>query len=173
VIRRQKMDREKVIVTKSKRLLFRSLKKKDINFLMTVWGDQETMKYAGGKGDLNKEQASLDYYIALEQKKGYAPYLLLEKSTMQPIGVCGFQPSKLEVDADLFYHLHKDAWGKGYASEAGHACLEYGTKSLGLTKIGASVEQENQASIRVLEKLGFVYLKRDKTILYYVYEYRN
>ena len=164
------MDKKTNIGLKSKRLLFRTLNTDDINFLMTVWGDEETMKYAGGEGDLQKEQASLDYYIALEKQRGYSPYLLIEKSTMQPIGVCGFQPSSLEVDADLFYHLHKDSWGKGYASEASSTCLEYGINSLGFTKLGASVEEGNHASIRVLEKLGFAYHKTDKDILYYIYE---
>jgi RimJ/RimL family protein N-acetyltransferase len=53
------------------------------------------------------------------------------------------------------YWLAYDAWGKGFATEAGHAVLAYGFGTLGLTLIRSGVLRGNAASLRVQAKLGF------------------
>lgn len=58
--------------------------------------------------------------------------------------------------ASLGYCLHKAAWGNGYATEAAHALLQWGFDTLDLNRVQAETDTRNQASARVLEKLGFV-----------------
>lgn len=58
-------------------------------------------------------------------------------------------------DAELMYHFAKPYWEKGYATEAAKACIQYAENHLGLVRIGASIDPENQASRHVLEKVGF------------------
>lgn len=57
-------------------------------------------------------------------------------------------------EADIAYFLNSNYWGRGYATEAAHALLQYGFKELGLERIIALCEPENIASRRVMEKLG-------------------
>lgn len=52
------------------------------------------------------------------------------------------------------YVLARDAWGSGYATEAGTALMAYGFGELGLRRIEATCDPENAGSARVLEKLG-------------------
>jgi RimJ/RimL family protein N-acetyltransferase len=52
------------------------------------------------------------------------------------------------------YVLHRDWWGKGYASEAATALLRFGIDALGLHKISATCDPDNAASARVLTKIG-------------------
>ncbi|MGV2481076.1 UNVERIFIED_CONTAM: GNAT family N-acetyltransferase, partial [Salmonella enterica subsp. enterica serovar Weltevreden] len=51
--------------------------------------------------------------------------------------------------------------GKGYATEAGKACLDYGFGPLGLKRIIGRADVANLASIRVLKKLGMTFYKED------------
>ncbi|CAI8996575.1 (ribosomal protein S5)-alanine N-acetyltransferase [Bacillus sp. IT-79MI2] len=81
---------------------------------------------------------------------------IIEKSSQKLIGYCGLGPSDFEpTSTELYYALSRDIWGKGYATEATSALLQYGFSVIGLEMIIASVFPENQKSIHVLEKLGF------------------
>ena len=78
------------------------------------------------------------------------------------IGRCGLYPRRNEEgyvvpgEAMLAYYLARPYWGRGLATEAGHAFVKYGFETLGLTCIVAGMNAQNLASIRVAEKLGFI-----------------
>ena len=56
---------------------------------------------------------------------------------------------------ELGYWLAYEAWGKGFATEAGKAILAYGFNALGLRLVRSGVLAGNDASLRVQIKLGF------------------
>ncbi len=58
-------------------------------------------------------------------------------------------------NGEIGYTLHPWARGNGYATEASLAVLEYGFKVWGLHRFEASLDPRNEASQRVLERLGF------------------
>lgn len=58
--------------------------------------------------------------------------------------------------AELSYYLAREAWGRGYATEAVRRVVAFGLDTLGLRRIQAAVLPENPASLRVLEKAGFI-----------------
>ena len=58
--------------------------------------------------------------------------------------------------AELGYWLAADAWGRGYATEAAAAAIDFGFRQLALARIHAQVIVGNEASMRVLAKLGMV-----------------
>jgi len=60
---------------------------------------------------------------------------------------------------ELGYRLCLKFWGDGYAKEAATAILSYGLGDLRLARIMAFALPQNRASLRVLEKLGFQYLR--------------
>ncbi|PYI67832.1 GNAT family N-acetyltransferase [Arthrobacter livingstonensis] len=71
------------------------------------------------------------------------------------------------AEAELGYTLHSDAWGRGYATEASRAIVEYGFSQLRLARITATCRPENVASAGVLRKLGMDqvgHLKNDRLI---------
>jgi [ribosomal protein S5]-alanine N-acetyltransferase len=78
------------------------------------------------------------------------------------IGRCGLYPRRDDDDqavpgeAVLAYYLARPYWGRGLATEAGHAFVRYGFEVLGLSSITLGMNVQNLASIRVAEKLGFV-----------------
>ena len=58
--------------------------------------------------------------------------------------------------ASLGYCLAEAAWGRGYATEAARALLQWAFDTLDLNRVQAETDTRNAASARVLEKLGFV-----------------
>ena len=74
------------------------------------------------------------------------------------IGTCGFGEIDLARGvADINYTVSKPYWGRGYATEAASAIMQFGFVRLGLRAIEANAFPENRASIRVLAKLGLRY----------------
>ena len=66
---------------------------------------------------------------------------------------------------EISYSLHPDYWGKGLATAAVKALLEYAFNSLDLHRVEAGVAVENAKSIRVLEKAGMQREGRHRKIL--------
>ena len=57
-------------------------------------------------------------------------------------------------EADLGYGLRRDAWGRGLATESAALVVDFGFRTLGLHRIVAYHDPENDASARVLARLG-------------------
>jgi RimJ/RimL family protein N-acetyltransferase len=58
-------------------------------------------------------------------------------------------------DVDIGYALIPEFWSKGYAVESVSAVMSYASKVLGLKRVVAVVNPDNQSSIRLLERIGF------------------
>ncbi|WP_378175934.1 GNAT family N-acetyltransferase [Aquimarina sp. SS2-1] len=65
----------------------------------------------------------------------------------------------------VWYKLHPDFWGKGYATEATKRILQLGFKDLELHRIEAGCAVDNMGSIRVLEKVGMIREGRKRKVL--------
>jgi RimJ/RimL family protein N-acetyltransferase len=82
-------------------------------------------------------------------------FLIFERTASAPVlvGSCGLgrRPSGA---VELGYWIGRPFWGRGFASEAGHALIDI-ARALGLRQIEASHFIDNPASARVLDKLGF------------------
>jgi RimJ/RimL family protein N-acetyltransferase len=57
--------------------------------------------------------------------------------------------------AELAYWIAREHWNEGYATAAVAAMVEYGFDELGLHRVKAATFADNEASQRVLEKVGF------------------
>ena len=69
------------------------------------------------------------------------------------LGVIGLRP--VDGHVDLGYWLGEPYWGNGYISEAARAVVAYGFRRLEASEFHSGAYQDNPASLRVLEKLGF------------------
>jgi ribosomal-protein-alanine N-acetyltransferase len=94
------------------------------------------------------------------------------------VGRTGLYPHRTEDgvivpgEATLAFYLARPYWGRGIATEAGRAFIEHGFRDLGLKKIYAGMNAANKASQRVIEKLGFRWLRSggDSTTQWHDYE---
>lgn len=93
-------------------------------------------------------------------KTGYQEELSIRWAiTLKPndriIGSCGFSDFYRFSLCELGYELYKEYWGQGIMKEALRAIIPFGFNEIGIHRIQASVFPGNQASIHLLESLGF------------------
>lgn len=94
---------------------------------------------------------------ALRARERYTLVVVL-KETGRVIGICGLIGcSWKHLNAELIYWLGKQYWGKGYMPEAAGRIVRFGFEELGLERISVGCFTRNEASRRVIEKLGFTY----------------
>jgi len=88
---------------------------------------------------------------------------IVHKERREFIGWCGLDHrSQTQANPVLFYLLKAGYWGKGLATEAARAVLDYAFIELDLARVDARAALENVASKRVMEKLGMRYLGLDE-----------
>ena len=81
-------------------------------------------------------------------------YAIRDRYTDYLIGSISLVIDRVCNRAELSYWIRKDAWNKGYCTEAGQAILNFGFEDLNLIKIYADHMTRNVASGKVLEKIG-------------------
>ena len=97
------------------------------------------------------------------------------------IGRCGLYPFRNEDgeivsgEASIAFYLAREYWNRGLATEAGHAFVRYGFGTLGLSRIEAGINAKNDASIRVIQKLGFSWIRSGEGggSCWHLFEVRN
>lgn len=103
------------------------------------------------------EQYLTDIIAHYEQDKPEW-WAIVEKTSDKVIGFCGFVDYKVRFRrVELGYMFAYNFWGKGYATEACKAIINFGFSQMNLNRIEATVDPENISSVRVLEKLGMQY----------------
>ena len=103
----------------------------------------------------NREAA--DEWIALVEQRNPQTYFAVEVHG-EAVGGIGLT-LKNDVErcsAEIGYWLGEAVWGRGIATAAVQALTDYGFKAFGLTRIFAVPFANNPASMRVLEKVGYV-----------------
>jgi ribosomal-protein-alanine N-acetyltransferase len=143
---------------RTKRLGFRPWSVDDLGLAMALWGDEQVTKLIGGPFSREQVQGRLSQEISNLRSHGvqYWPIFLL--SNDEHLGCCGLRPYRLDQKIyEIGVHVRPVHWGHGYAQEATRAIMEYAFDRVGATGLFAGHNPANEASRRVLEKLGFHY----------------
>ncbi|MBA3027819.1 MAG: GNAT family N-acetyltransferase [Desulfobacteraceae bacterium] len=140
-------------------LVFRQFKRDDVVPLYEIQCDQESMQYTYVAKSLDDSRSRLIAYAEQFERLGYAPWTVLLKSNLKIIGWGGLNIDPFDPGwgTEIAYFFHPDYWGKGYATQLVQIALNIGLNELGLSEINAYAHKDNIASIRVLEKCGFLF----------------
>ena len=82
-------------------------------------------------------------------------FALADRESDALIGTIGLEPKSDDL-AELGYWIGQPFWGRGYASEAALALVQYARERLQFRRLSAVTDPENDASHRILIKAGFV-----------------
>src|ERR1700756_4398209 len=147
-----------VNVLETDRLVLRRISMDDAAFIVQLLNEPSFLRFIGDKGVRTLDDAR-DYIlngpIASYERFGFGLYLTLLKSNETPIGMCGLLKRETLKDVDLGFAFLPQFWRKGYAFECATAVMSYGRSTFGLKRIVAITSPDNEASIAVLQKLGF------------------
>lgn len=128
--------------------------------LAAMNADAEVMEFINGGVPLTRVESRItsDRVAAHWRTYGFGLWALIEKLTGRMVGFAGVcHPLWLpgwERAVEVGWRLHRSAWGRGYATEAGRAALEYGFGGLGLAQIVAFIHPDNHRSLAVAGRLG-------------------
>ena len=151
------MTGKPMIVLETERLVLRRLSSDDAEFILELLNQPSFLQYIGDKGVRNNDDA-INYIqtgpVASYERFGFGLYLVELKDTAVPIGICGLLKRDTLPDVDVGFAFLPDYWSRGYAFEAAAAVMNYGKEVLGLRRIVAITSLDNEASIRLLEKIG-------------------
>ena len=140
----------------SGRLLYRPITIDDIDFVYKLFSRSETNRHSEDKNVASMEEAVKMYKKYMEPNDSERFRVLIESLNGEPMGTIGlYLYSKEHKRAEIGYDLMKEHWGNGYITEAVKTIVDYGFNTLGLVRIEATVDSENGASAKVLEKNGF------------------
>lgn len=142
-------------IAETPRLLIRRLGSDDLDDLVAVYGDAQAMQWVGDGLALTSEQCA--QWIAVTQRnyeeRGYGMSAIVLRETARVVGFIGLVHPGGHPTPELKYALRREAWRKGYATEAAKAMLRVAV-ALGLREVIATVAPENAASMGVLLKAG-------------------
>lgn len=149
-------------VLETERLVLRHLTTSDAEFILRLVNEPSFITNIGDRGIRSLEQASnylLDGPIKSYAAHGHGPYMVELKPELQPVGMCGLLKRAEFDDIDLGYAFLPEFWSRGFAFEAASAVLRFANESLHVTRTLGLVSPDNLPSIRLLEKLGFVFIE--------------
>ena len=93
----------------------------------------------------------------MSARLGFGLYLVELTDSGEPLGMCGLIKRDTLEDVDLGFAFLSRFWGNGYAYEAAAAVISYAATCLRIDRIVAITSQTNQASGKLLRKLGFIF----------------
>lgn len=142
----------------TERLILRAYQPADEAAYVAMVGDLEVMRYLPG----GRAWGAAEAHAAFERRLATADpqrrhWALVEKATNRVIGWVGLMPLETTGETEIYYGLTRDAWGKGFATEAAQRALRFAFEDLGLPRVVAVVQPENLRSIRVASSLGMSY----------------
>ena len=138
------------------RLLCRRWLLQDKPALLSVYGDLQTVRWVGDGSPLTQEEA--EYWFSVTERnyrvRGYGMFTLESRDSGEIVGFAGIVHPNNQEEPEIKYALHRDHWGQGLGSELVAGLIVYAKIKLGLSELIATVDPDNQASRRILEKSG-------------------
>lgn len=150
------------MVLETKRLRVCRLSVDDAGFILKLLNEPSFIQNIGDRQVRTIDEARayiLKGPVASYVKHGFGLWLVETKESGARIGICGLLKREVLEDVDIGYALLPEFWSKGYALESASAVLSYAREELGLKRVLAVVNANNQSSIRLLSKLGFEFEK--------------
>jgi [ribosomal protein S5]-alanine N-acetyltransferase len=161
----------------TERLFLRLYTESDKKSLLRLFTDPAVMKHVD-TGVFSQEKAEK---LWIKLTEDFYPngiktiYGVFDKTNGTYIGHASIRPRPAKKDEwEIGYILKTEEWGKGFATEIGRKLVELGFNELKLKAVYATVDTDNFASIRVLEKIGMAHIRDeyDEQGKFYLYGIR-
>lgn len=143
----------------TERLLLRNLSLADKEDVFAIRSNPTTMQYIPRPLAKNMDDAIavIDMITTFTAKNERINWGIVEKATGKLIGIIGYVNLRQDsYRGEVGYVLNHLYHRKGFGYEALQAALDYGFKTLQLHSIEAIIRPKNTASIKLVEKAGFV-----------------
>ena len=153
------MNREIV----SERLLLRPIEVDRAKALHSLWTDERVRRFLwdGETIPFERTRAIVEKSLILFEESGFGIWGVCDRSSKELLGFAGYWPFRTPPSIELLFGVAPEHWNRGIATESSRCVIRYGFEELGFQSVEASTDLANKASVRVLEKLGFLFQKRE------------
>jgi RimJ/RimL family protein N-acetyltransferase len=136
----------------TERLLLRSVATEDADAIVAGIGDLEVSRMLARVPHPYRRSDAFSFIAAVRAARGQdiALTVLADGTVIGGLGLTG-----VRTEREYGYWFAKTAWGKGYATEAGHGFLTWLFDEVGLDIVRSGAFHDNPASLNVQHKLGF------------------
>lgn len=157
-------------VLTTERLTLRPATAADADRLLAHWTDPDVRRFLFDGAVLSRAQVAGEIAVSTRSfaESGYGLWIISVTDGADLIGTAGLRqleeaegsaawqptPEQAAEYPEVVYSLAPGAWGKGYATEAARAVVDYALGPLGLPAVLAEVDEGNTASIAIIERLG-------------------
>ncbi len=150
----------KIIELKTKRLLLRQWRDKDFIDFARLNSDPEVMEFLPKILSVKESNSLAEKIITLISEYGWGFWAVECTNNNSFIGFVGLHEPKYELPVkpcvEIGWRLAREYWGKGYATEAGNASLEFAFKTLNLNEIYSFTSVKNKKSEAVMKRLQLI-----------------
>lgn len=139
----------------SARLVGRPAAAEDAPFFERLWADPLVMTHLGGVRSRKETAQALDLSVHDWESVGFGRWIVSDAGG--PVGTVrlGHATIREQHEVELGYAFAPEVWGRGYATEAGGAVLDFAGSVLGLDQVVAFALIGNAPSLAVMKRLQF------------------
>jgi len=143
-------------ILETTRVVLREFRRDDADALARVISDPETMRFYPAPYDRKGVEDWIARNLQRYAKDGHGLWAMTLKGSGELIGDCGLTVQNVDGadEVEIGYHVRRDLWGKGFATEAARACRDFGFARLPVERLISLIRPENLPSRRVAEKNG-------------------
>lgn len=143
----------------TERLFLKNIEISHSDFIFSQFSDEVVNKYlfdAEPLTDINDADDIITFYIQPEPRLQHR-WIIVRKSDEMKMGTCGFHCwNQKDCKVEVGYDLKEEFWGNGYMQEAMKEIIAFAIAEMHIKEIIACIYIDNQRSILLVEKLGFV-----------------
>jgi RimJ/RimL family protein N-acetyltransferase len=154
-------------VLETERLTLRRMTPADLGALRAVLGDPLAMRYYPAPFTRERVEAWIQWNLKNYADHGYGLWAVVLKASGQCIGDCGLTWQRVgyasERQLEVGWHIRRDLWNQGLATEAGLASRDYARDVVRHPRLISIISSDNLASQAVARKLGME-LEREDTL---------
>lgn len=145
-------------ILETRRLILRRQAPDDLESLWAIYSDPEVIQYIPDAPRTYEEaKEELEWFMnGHPQHPELGLWATIDKETGTFIGRCGLLPWTIDQreEVEVAYLLARAYWGRGLGTEAAQAIVGYAFEQLHLSRLVCLIEPENQASLKVAQKIG-------------------
>ncbi|MEE2776680.1 MAG: GNAT family acetyltransferase [Acidobacteriota bacterium] len=133
----------------------------DLGALHRIWTTPEVRRYLFDDETIARDWVAEEIArsCASFETQRYGQWCIRHRNDDEIIGFTGLRTFRGADDPQLLYGLESPHWGKGLATEAAEAVVDYAFAELDFARILASIDEPNVASVGVMRHLGMTALR--------------
>jgi RimJ/RimL family protein N-acetyltransferase len=141
---------------RTERLLLRGWRESDLDAWAAIAADVEVMRWVGEPAGMSREDAwrHIAYLVGHWELRGFGLWAVEERDGGELVGRIGLYRPEGWPGLELGWTVTRSRWGRGYATEAGRAAVDWAREELGADHLISLIADDNPRSQRVAEKLG-------------------